>query len=379
MRLLRLRLRDFRGVVDREVAFAPAGVTVIEGPNEVGKSTLAEALDLLLDELDSANTKAIRDVKPVDRDAGPEVELEAESGPYAFTFRKRFLRDRQTVLVVTQPRPENLTGREAHERLRGILSQTADLALWKALRISQGRAVAQASVDGIGSLSAALDRAAGTVPAGPAEIALIERAKQEYARYWTDTGRPRADAATLAQRVTDAERGLAEVEAELRRLDEDVVTVARLGLELDDLAVRAVQAAASVEQRTAEWHRIASLAAVVQTADAEAATARLEAERTEAAVVSRAALVAALDASAAERDRVAAAVVAAAPGLDAARRRASDAAAALGVARAASAAADDARAGVPRRARGSARPPGPRRPRDASSQGRRCHGGARAG
>ena len=50
MKLLRLRVRAFRGLDERELTFAPLGVTIVQGPNEAGKSSLAEAIDLLLDE-----------------------------------------------------------------------------------------------------------------------------------------------------------------------------------------------------------------------------------------------------------------------------------------------------------------------------------------
>ena len=88
MRLLRLHIRDFRGVADREVEFIAPGVTVLAGPNEIGKTSTAEALNLVLEELDSSKKSAIRAVQPVGRDVGPEVELEALSGPYQFTIRK---------------------------------------------------------------------------------------------------------------------------------------------------------------------------------------------------------------------------------------------------------------------------------------------------
>ena len=46
MRIRRLKLANFRGVANGEVVFP--GHTVIIGGNSVGKSTLCEALDLLL-------------------------------------------------------------------------------------------------------------------------------------------------------------------------------------------------------------------------------------------------------------------------------------------------------------------------------------------
>ena len=60
MKFLKLRIRDWRGVVDHEVSFAPTGVTVIEGDNELGKTSLAEAIDLLFDALDSSAADRVK-------------------------------------------------------------------------------------------------------------------------------------------------------------------------------------------------------------------------------------------------------------------------------------------------------------------------------
>src|SRR3990172_7767896 len=138
MKILKIELRNYRGVDDRLVEFATGGVTIVEGPNEIGKSSIAEAIDRIIEDLDSTSRQRILAIKPVDQDAGPEVMIEAETGPYAFRYRKRFLRDRVTELEIVRPRPENHTGREAHERVQAILSETVDMALWKALRMQQG-------------------------------------------------------------------------------------------------------------------------------------------------------------------------------------------------------------------------------------------------
>ena len=73
MRVHRLHLRDVKGVADRTVDFPETGIVVIEGPNEIGKSTLLEAFDMLLDPRAKATSqsKAVKALKPVDRDAGP--------------------------------------------------------------------------------------------------------------------------------------------------------------------------------------------------------------------------------------------------------------------------------------------------------------------
>ena len=138
MKILYLRLANYRRTEECEVQFAPTGLTVVEGPNEAGKTSLREAIALLFEYLDSSKHQNVVEVRPHHRDAGPEIELQAESGPYVFTYFKRFHRKPETTLKVTRPNPENHTGREAHERAQAILHETIDIDLWKALNIEQG-------------------------------------------------------------------------------------------------------------------------------------------------------------------------------------------------------------------------------------------------
>ena len=191
MRLHRLAVRNWRGVEEREVHFAATGVTVVEGPNESGKSSLVEALDALIEHLDDSKKGKVAAIKPVHKDVGAEVEAEIETGPYRFTYSKRFHKKSETKLTVTTPRPENLTGREAHERALQILDETMDRGLWAALRIEQGQRVTQANLSEQKSLSAALDRAAGVARTGEAEETLYDAAQAEYSEYFTAKGAER--------------------------------------------------------------------------------------------------------------------------------------------------------------------------------------------
>jgi hypothetical protein len=228
MRFLRLRLRHFRGVEQAEVSFRPTGVTVIAGPNEIGKSSLAEAVDLLFDYLDSSSAQAVRAVQPVDRDEGSEVELEFEAGPYRATYLKSFNRAKRTELTVHAPRPESLTGRTAHERVEEILGETVDLGLWKALRIQQETPLSYPDLDGHRSLAAALDRAAGQARSGDAEASLYEAARTEYEIYHTPGGQPRAPLRDAAAAVERAAAAVAELETAMRSVERDVEASARL-------------------------------------------------------------------------------------------------------------------------------------------------------
>ena len=60
MRLHRLLLRDFRGVGTLEVVFDPAGVTIVEGRNEIGKTSLADAFQLLPSEFPMTHPLRVR-------------------------------------------------------------------------------------------------------------------------------------------------------------------------------------------------------------------------------------------------------------------------------------------------------------------------------
>ena len=75
MKLHRVKLRNYRGVIESDVSFSQNGVTIIEGPNEVGKTAISEGLQLAIDYPDSARHAKVKAVQPVGRDEGPEVEI----------------------------------------------------------------------------------------------------------------------------------------------------------------------------------------------------------------------------------------------------------------------------------------------------------------
>ena len=227
MRILRLKICNFRGVGECEVTFPTEGVTIIEGPNEVGKTSLSEAIDLLLTERDDSTKRSVRAVKPVGKDVGAEVEVEMTSGPYRFIYRKCWHRQKATELQILEPQKSQLTGREAHDRVRAILDETLDSGLWEALRIRQGTQLEQAVLAG-GSLGRALDLAAGGDAAGEREDDLWLRITAERDQYWTATGQEKSDRTALKANVAGAAARVTEVEQALRELEGDADEVDRL-------------------------------------------------------------------------------------------------------------------------------------------------------
>ena len=263
MRLHRVRLRNFRGVADSEVEFLAEGVTVVEGPNEVGKTSIPEALDLILEVLDSSTARKVKTVKPVGRDVGPEAEIEMSSGDYRFVYAKRWLRDRYTTLEVTSPRHEQPTGREAHERVNMILNYTLDPNLWAALRIDQGKELALPKF-GETSLGQALDRAAGGQFASDREDDLWDHIRAERGRYWTATGQPVKDRKSQADRIRDARTDVEALVVGIEAIDSDASEVSRLAADESRLAETRADCEQQERELSEQWDATEHLCNEVQ-------------------------------------------------------------------------------------------------------------------
>ncbi|MDQ1444574.1 MAG: hypothetical protein QOI20_1038 [Acidimicrobiaceae bacterium] len=259
MRITRIRLRNYRGIEAHEVRLPATGVTVVEGDNEVGKTSLAEALDLLFDYLDTSTNKAVKAVKPVHKDAGSEIEVDIEAGPYRFTYSKRFHRDRSTTLVVHAPRPENHTGREAHERALAILHEAVDLPLWRALRLQQGVRPDQADLSEQTSLAAALDTASAGTLAGDREATLIDLARAELDRFHTPGRKLKAEIADLQRAEQDAANRVEELRRRLAELEDDVEYAADLARHMGGLAEELEAQGRRVEEYRRKWASVDAL------------------------------------------------------------------------------------------------------------------------
>lgn len=223
MKITRVRLTNYRGIDTLEVRLPRRGLCVLLGDNEIGKSSVVEAIDLLLDYPHDSRSQAVVAVKPVHRDVGAEVEIDVETGDCMFTYRKRFHVAPRTELIVHAPQRENRTGREAHERVRALLRERVDLDLWRALRVPQGSIGEQPSLAAAPSLARVLAEDAERQT--HAHDDLLASVRREYERYFTPTGERRRaladEAAELARRrreVEVLETAVAEVELDAERV-----------------------------------------------------------------------------------------------------------------------------------------------------------------
>lgn len=267
MRIDRVRLKNFCGVTETEVKFAPTGVTIIHGPNEAGKSTLMAGINVLFDHLDDSKKEEVRNTRPVNRDVGSEVEADVEIGEHRFTYFKRFHKDKETRLIIHTPKAENLVGREAHERVQQILDGSVDTALWRALRIVQGGNLKMPELHSQPALEQALDRAAGQIQAGEKEDALFDAAYSEYAIYFTDTGREREDpiAQTRARAAEATEKGDVLL-AQLKGIEDDVGRFAALERSVATLKRNLAGLEDAQQKAQVAWDAVSKLAEQVERA-----------------------------------------------------------------------------------------------------------------
>lgn len=288
MRLHRLTLTNYRGIAHRDIEFPDHGVVVVCGANEVGKTSMIEALDLLLESKDRSTKKEVKQVKPTHADVGSEVTAEISTGPYRFVYRKRFHKKCETELTITAPRREQLTGDEAHERVLAMLGETVDTGLWHAQRVLQSGSMAAVDLSECDALSRALDLAAGDEAAlSGTEPLLIERIDAEYGRYFTGTGRPTGEWAAAIAALRAADEEVARCTAAVAEVDERVRRHADLAEQRAGLADRrrgvaarlaAAQAAAGALSELADQLKQAELVATAAQATC-AASGAAQAER----------------------------------------------------------------------------------------------------
>lgn len=253
MRLHRLAVRNYRGVTERELQFAATGVTLLHGPNEAGKSSMLEALMLLLQVKATSKAQRVLAACPTHRDAGPSVEAELTVGPYRFSFAKQYVKRPGTTLTVHSPKPMQLTGGAAESWVGEQIDNYTDGDLLDALTVLQGPAPGQPALRDSAAFAKALDVAAGGIPVQETGAeGLTEAVAAERANYFTPTGRPTGDLAKARAALAgaesdhrDAERALAEVDTAVaahagaaERAAEATASLAAVRVELGALAAR---------------------------------------------------------------------------------------------------------------------------------------------
>jgi DNA repair exonuclease SbcCD ATPase subunit len=252
-----LTLDHVAGVDHAHLDLPPSGVVVVHGPNEMGKTTLLTAFRLLLSEVPvTSKAKRVRDLKSASQDVASTISAELTVGDHRLTVTKSFNKGSGGCeLVVTSPRRENLTGRQAAERFNSLLSTEVDAGLLDALTIDQGESLDILAAAGIRSLEQALgdsDAASGTADTagGPGvgagagtgsgddqgAAALIAAVADEDARYYTKTGQPARELKTARAALAGAVAAEDTARQRYDRAQGIITDLERLRGEKDDIA-----------------------------------------------------------------------------------------------------------------------------------------------
>lgn len=291
MQLSKIKIRDFQGVQRAEVGFEP-GVNVLFGPNDLGKSTLANAIRAAL--VIPSTSAAAEAFVPWHKDASPWVELTFR-GPRDRTYRvtKTFSRTRGAAELYTSADGVSFNttckGREVDGKLREILQwglaapggrtgrKLPRSFLTQVLFAEQTDVtaiLAQTLEDDPGpSGRLRLTEALGALAQDPVFKGVLDRAQQERDRYFTATGRKRGGSGspftTARNQVVQAQE---QVDVLRTRLADSELAEARIRelLEAEVLATEAKQLA--LDEHT-ELARMAELGAAYRQGEERVAQA----------------------------------------------------------------------------------------------------------
>jgi len=277
------------------------GLNVVVGPNEMGKSTLLDALRAALFEKHGSKAQPIKDLQNDRNEAAPVVALSFELDDGVYRIAKRFVKKPYARLHCPDGRA--LEGDAAEETLRGLLgfdepgkkgAQAEALGMWNVLWVQQGQSFdAPALPDSArSSLHGALQAEVGDVLGGRRGRELPQVIDKQYHELVTSTGKPRGEykalikeVETLQQELEDLHGRRRELSRTLEKLEDAQAKLERLAAGDRDQADQAELEAARERQR-----QLRELQARIDAAASELELRQRNLERAEQAQADRSGL-----------------------------------------------------------------------------------------
>ena len=235
MRLLSARVRDYRRHRDLPISFDPR-FTVIAGPNQSGKSTLAEALHRALFLPVKTGGELLKGMQSDPFLAEPEVEISFEAAGERWELRKRFAGTRGSASL-RDSAGRSLQGEDAEERLAELIG-TAAVARnrgagdqlkerWGHLWVWQG----SASSNPLGPNAASYDhdRLVERLQAGadlgvqsPLDLAVLEDIQNRWATVYTAGGTNRAPQVKTGSSLHNARKAAIGAQDDLEAIRDQI-------------------------------------------------------------------------------------------------------------------------------------------------------------
>lgn len=278
MKLHRIHIENYKGVTEQTLHVPDTGLVVVSGPNEVGKTSLIEALSLVFNTKNkhTAKKQAIKDAQPVGQHVPVIVEAEFSIGEHRVVHTKQFLVSPKAVLrYVGGPRTgDSFTGDDAIGEMERLISGLDD-TLWTALQVLQTGGRSELMLDSSESLRAALDARSGTTDIRRDDYGLFDLIKEESQNYWTATGKPirsrndqRGERDTLNAQLVD-------VRQTLDQADQLVTELGDLDEELGDLHRHQIKARGELAEANEQQEGLRQLKDIVERAAQDELNAKL--------------------------------------------------------------------------------------------------------
>jgi len=274
------------------------GLNVVVGPNEMGKSTLLDALRAALFEKYSSKAQPIVALQNDRNQAGPVVELAFEMDDGKYVITKRFIK--KPYARLSCPDGRTLEGDAAEDALRVLLgfdepgktgAKPETIGMWNVLWVQQGHSFGALNLPETArsSLHSALESEVGEVLGGRRGRALPQAIEKQLGELVTSSGKPRgaykdatnrrevmqADLESLRTRRTELARTLDD-------LEEAQETLSRLSS-----TERDKEDQAELKGARARHSQLAALEARIQTAAAELQLKQHNLEQAEQAQTTR--------------------------------------------------------------------------------------------
>ena len=221
MKLRKLTVDQFkRFTVPTQLGELGDGLNLVVGPNELGKSTLLDALRAVLFERYGSSARPIRALQNDRSGAAPFVELVFEVNGAEYTLTKRFVRN--PLARLRCPDGTLLEADAAENELRNLLgfseagnrgANLETLGMWGVLWVQQGQSFGRPNLpnSALESLSAGLESEVGTVLGGRRGRELPRVIEQQRGALVTPSRRqPRGEYKDTLDAVYELEQRLSE-------------------------------------------------------------------------------------------------------------------------------------------------------------------------
>ena len=237
MKLRRLSVNQFKRFTEpTQLGELGDGLNLVIGPNELGKSTLLDALRAVLFERYNSRARPILALQNDRSGAAPVVELVFEVRGAEYTLTKRFVKSPHARLHC--PDGTLLEADAAENKLRNLLgfaeagnrgATSETLGMWGVLWVQQGQSFGRPDLSGsaLASLSAGLESEVGNVLGGRRGRELPQVIEQRRGELVTEVRRqPRGEYRDTLEHVSGLEQRLNEQQQQQQEMSETLEQLA---------------------------------------------------------------------------------------------------------------------------------------------------------